>query len=171
MKMMRIPLLVLALGLAPLAPRPAAAQVQEALPVVGGALAGAVGGAYLAVSIIVLEARFGRFVHDMDDVLSWRSAPIVGGAVAGIGMAVYSPRRLESAVVYGVGGFAAGGAVGWLVGALLSSEPEGKWAGAAIGAGAGLVAGNLLGILEPLRDGERRRPSEGVPVMIRLRVP
>jgi hypothetical protein len=171
MKMVRILVPICLLGLSLAVPERAAAQADRALPVVGGALAGAAGGGYIAVSIIVLEARYGRYVHDLDDVLGWRSAPIVGGAVMGVGLGVYAPRRLEGAVVYGAGGFVAGGALGWALGALIWEPPEGRWAGMAIGAGFGLMAGNLYGIFNPLRSEKRRRPSDGVPVMIRIRAP
>lgn len=144
---------------------PAHAQ-REALPAAGGAVAGVVAGGYLAVSIVVVESRFGRYIHDLDDVLSWRSAPIVGGGVAGLTLGVYSQRRLEAAAAYGAGGLLVGGLAGMGLGAALWEPPEGRWAGAAIGAGAGLLAGAVYGAVNPWREPDRRRPGGGVPVGI-----
>ena len=59
----------------------------RALATTIGGLAGMGAGAYLTVSVVVLEARFGRYVHDIDDVLGWRAAPILVG-----GLAVARPR-------------------------------------------------------------------------------
>jgi hypothetical protein len=139
------------------------------LPAAGGAVLGAAGGGYITVSIIVLESRFRRYVHDIDDVLNWRSAPIVVGAVTGMTLGAYSPRHLESAVLYGAAGMLAGGVVGWGAGSLIWEPPEGRWAGATIGAGLGLIAGNVLGVLNPVRGSDRPRPSNaGIPVVIRI---
>jgi len=71
---------------------------------------------------------------------------IAGGAV-GTGLGIYSPERLERAILWGFGGMAVGGAVGLGVGQLVWRGPEGKWAGAAIGAGAGLVVAYIAGAL------------------------
>jgi hypothetical protein len=139
------------------------------LPAAGGVVLGAAGGGYITVSIIVLESRFGRYVHDIDDVLNWRSAPVVVGAVTGLTLGAYSPRHLESAVLYGAAGMLAGGVVGWGAGSLIWAPPEGRWAGAAIGAGFGLIAGNLYGVLNPVRGPDRpRTPDAGLPVVIRI---
>lgn len=138
-----------------------------------GVLAGSAGGGYVTVSVVVLEARLGRYIHDVDDVLGWRSAPFIIGALAGGGLGFYSPERLQGAVVYGAGGLAVGGLAGLLIGQQLWEPPEGRWAGAAIGAGAGLVIGNAIGIFAPLNiftepDDARSVETTGVPIVFRI---
>src|SRR5690606_5848627 len=99
---------------------PGGLQAQEpqsrALATTIGGLAGMGAGAYLTVSVVVLEARFGRYVHDIDDVIGWRAAPILLGGVAGAGLGLYSPERLQGVVVYGAAGLAAGALTGMLLG-------------------------------------------------------
>src|SRR5687768_15691524 len=53
------------------------------LATAGGTVAGVAGGGYIALSVIVAEARAGRYLHDMKDVLGWRSLPVIGGGVGG----------------------------------------------------------------------------------------
>lgn len=159
-----------------LVPLPAQAQVIEerllAVPV--GAVLGTAGGGYVALASIVAESRMGRYIHDVDDVLGWRSAPVITGAAVGAALGFYSPRRLEAAAVYGVAGLGIGAVVGLGIGSLVWDPPEGRWAGAAIGAGVGLLAGNSLGILRPYGDPEGRIggitnvQAAGVPLMIRI---
>jgi len=154
-----------------LAPRPAAAQFipeNRAAATAIGALTGMAGGAYMSVSIVVLESRFGRYVHDIDDVLGWRSLPAVSGVVIGGGLGAYSPDRLEASLIYGFGGLLAGGVLGAGVGTLVIEGPEGKWAGAAIGAGVGLAVGTIAGILYPRSDDEDGAAAAGVPITFRI---
>jgi hypothetical protein len=109
----------------------------------------------------------------MQDILGWRSLPVVGGALLGGGLGFYSPERLQGAIIYGAAGFLVGGLAGMGVGSALWRGAEGNWAGAAVGAGVGLAIGNIIGILMPpefvlgdLEEGE----SAGVPIMIRIPV-
>lgn len=138
-----------------------------------GAIAGMGAGSYLTVSVVVLEARFGRYIHDVDDVLGWRAAPILIGGLAGAGLGLYSPERLQGAVVYGSAGLALGALTGLALGNRLWDPPEGRWAGAAIGAGVGLIVGNAVGILNPLNifteseDGTAVETT-GVPIVFRI---
>ena len=143
------------------------------LATAGGAVAGVAGGGYIALSVIVAEARVGRYVHDMKDILGWRSMPVIGGALLGGSLGFYSPERLQGAIVYGAAGWVVGGLAGMGVGSALWTGAEGNWAGAAMGAGVGLIIGNVIGILMPpefvlgdLEEGE----SAGVPIMIRIPV-
>lgn len=152
---------------------PVAAQATEsrALAATLGTVGGVAAGGYVALSVIVLESRMGRFVFDIEDVLGWRSAPVLIGGASGLALGAYSPHRLEAAVVYGVAGLAAGAVTGLGVGQILWDPPEGRWAGAAIGAGIGLVAGNLYGILNPIHggDGDGDEPAAIViPVTLRV---
>lgn len=171
--------LTLAAVLGQAAPRPAAAQDDESrlLATAAGGALGIVGGGYIALSVIVAESRAGRYVHDMSDILGWRSVPVIAGAVIGGSLGAYSPRRLEAAVVYGAAGLGLGGLAGFGLGSIIWSPPEGGWAGAAIGAGVGLVVGNLIGALYPYRDAEEDGNgvgaaggprAAGIPIMVRI---
>lgn len=152
---------------------PAQEPQSRALATSLGGLAGMGAGAYLTVSVVVLEARFGRYIHDVDDVLGWRAAPILIGGVAGAGLGLYSPERLQGAVVYGAAGLGLGALTGLALGNRIWEPPEGRWAGAAIGAGVGLVIGNVIGILNPLNifteseDGTLVEAT-GVPIVFRI---
>lgn len=169
---------VLLLAAALLAPAAARAQEGDAEPqsrALGtalGALAGVAGGGYVTVTVIVAEARAGRYVHDIDDILGWRSAPVLLGAALGAGLGFYSPDRLQGAVVYGAGGLALGALAGLGIGSLIWEPPEGRWAGAAIGAGIGLVIGNAIGVFRPLNlfteDDDDAPATAGVPVTFRI---
>lgn len=168
----------LLLALALLWPARAAAQDPEpqsrVLATSIGALAGIVGGGYVSLTVIVAESRVGRYVHDVDDVLGWRSAPVILGTLAGAGLGFYSPERLQGAVVYGAGGLALGALAGLGIGSAIWDPPEGRWAGAAIGAGVGLVIGNAIGVLRPLNlftreeDEEGGTVTAGIPIMFRI---
>ena len=156
---------------------PAGLRAQEpqsrALATTIGGLAGMGAGAYLTVSVVVLEARFGRYIHDIDDVLGWRAAPILLGGAAGAGLGLYSPERLQGVVVYGAIGLGAGALTGMLLGNTIWEPPEGRWAGAAIGAGLGLIIGNTIGVMNPLNlftEGEdaTAAASAGVPIVFRI---
>lgn len=170
-------LLVITALLAPATLAPAAAAAQEpqsrVLATTIGGLAGIAAGGYLTVSVVVLEARMGRYVHDVDDILGWRAAPLLIGTLAGAGLGLYSPERLQGAVVFGASGLAAGGLIGLAVGSSIWEPPEGRWAGAAIGAGVGLIIGNTIGILNPLNlftESDDTTPVEasGVPIVFRI---
>lgn len=162
------------LALALLAPAPLEAQDPQSrvLATTLGAVVGFAGGGYITLTVIVAESRYGRYVHDVEDVLGWRTAPVLIGAVAGAGLGFYSPERLQGAVVFGAAGLAAGALAGLAVGSAIWDPPEGRWAGAAIGAGIGLVLGNVIGVLNPLNlftEGEDEdRQSPGVPIAIRI---
>lgn len=136
-----------------LMPRPLLAQDAESrvLPGMLGGVAGIAGGGYVAIALIVAESRYGRYVHDFDDVLGWRSLPVLIGGATGASLGVYSPRRFESALLYGTAGLGLGAALGLGLGAIAWDPPEGRWAGATIGAGLGLVIGNIVGIVAPRR--------------------
>ena len=152
---------------------PAQEPQSRALATSLGGLAGMGAGAYLTVSVVVLEARFGRYIHDVDDVIGWRAAPILIGGAAGAGLGLYSPERLQGAVVYGAAGLGLGALTGLALGNRIWDPPEGRWAGAAIGAGVGLVLGNVIGILNPLNifteseDGSLVETT-GVPIVFRI---
>ncbi|HUF49731.1 MAG TPA: hypothetical protein VMN60_02795 [Longimicrobiales bacterium] len=142
------------------------------LATAGGTVAGVAGGGYIALTVIVAEARAGRYLHDMKDVLGWRSLPVIGGAAVGGGLGFYSPERLQGAVVYGAAGWVVGGLAGMGIGSALWPGATGNWAGAAIGAGVGLAIGNIIGILYPpdFVLGDKEEGGAGIPLMI-IRIP
>lgn len=172
--MKALPSLLLILALT----APASLHAQEpqsrALATSLGVLAGAAGGGYVTVTVVVAEARFGRYIHDVDDVLGWRSAPFLIGSLAGGTLGFYSPERLQGAVVFGAAGLAAGGLLGLAIGSQIWEPPEGRWAGAAIGAGVGLVIGNAIGIFNPLNlftqsdEGGTAVQEAGIPIVFRI---
>ena len=156
-------------------PAPASAQDPQSrlLATTIGGVAGMAAGGYLTVTVVVFEARLGRYIHDVDDILGWRAAPLLVGTVAGAGLGLYSPERLQGAVVFGAAGLGAGALIGLGIGSAVWEPPEGRWAGAAIGAGAGLVIGNVIGILNPLNlftesDEATGIETTGVPIVFRI---
>ncbi|HSJ13372.1 MAG TPA: glycine zipper 2TM domain-containing protein [Longimicrobiales bacterium] len=170
MRLLRCALLAAAL----LCPGRAAAQDDgfRVLPAAAGGVLGIMGGGYVALSIIVAEARAGKYIHDFDDVFGWRSLPAIAGASLGTGLGIYSPERLRRAVIMGFAGFGGGAMAGYVIGRLVWREPEGRWAGAAIGAGAGLAIGYVLGALTASGDDDITGSSgTSAPVLIRISVP
>lgn len=160
--------------LAALLLHPGALRAQDQgrlLPALGGGVLGVAGGGYVALSIIVAESRAGRYIHDFDDVFGWRSLPVIAGGTLGTALGIYSPERLKRAVVFGFGGMAAGGVLGFGLGQLLWEGPEGKWAGAAIGAGAGLAIAYVVGAITASADEDIGQGNISVPLVIRLPVP
>jgi hypothetical protein len=147
------------------------AQEERLLTAVGGGMLGVAGGGYVALSIIVAESRAGRYIHDFDDVFGWRSLPVIAGGTLGTALGVYSPERLKRAVLFGFGGMAAGGVLGFGLGQLIWEGPEGKWAGAAIGAGAGLAISYIVGAITASGDDDIGQGSISVPVVIRVPLP
>ena len=129
------------LVLALLAPLPAQAQTGST---VVGALLGTAGGSYLSLALTTAAARAGHYAYSPAQAL-WRAVPIPVGAVAGGVLGHQGDDRLRDSVLSGLVGFAAGTAVGALVGDLAWERPEGVWSGAIIGSGLGLLAGGLVG--------------------------
>jgi hypothetical protein len=124
------------------------------------------------VSVVVAQARAGNYLHDFQELFGWRSLPVIAGGALGTGLGIYSPERLERAILWGFGGMAVGGAVGLGVGQLMWRPPEGKWAGMAIGAGAGLVIAYLAGALTAgASEDIGRADAAAVPIVFRISTP
>jgi hypothetical protein len=162
-----LPVLLLAATAAPLR---AQEEGRRILPAVVGGVVGVTGGGYVALSVVVAQARAGNYLHDFQELYGWRSVPVIAGGAIGTALGFYSPERLERAVIWGLGGMAAGVALGFGVGQLVWPAPEGKWAGAAIGAGAGLVVGYLTGALTA-GSGDDLGSSEALVVPVTIRLP
>jgi hypothetical protein len=139
-----------------------------------GGLAGLGAGSVIGISLVVTESRFQRYIHDADDVFGWRSLPVTIGIGTGTMLGIYSPNRLETSVIYGTAGMAAGVVTGLAVGSLIWDPPEGRWAGASIGAGVGLAIGGIAGMLYPRGEEDSlgsggSGAQAGIPIVVRLR--
>jgi hypothetical protein len=156
-----------------LAPHPAAAQ-NRVLTTAIGALAGVGSGGYITLTLVVARAQLGHYIHDVDDLFGWQSAPVLVGGATGATLGFVDPGRLLRTAVGGTAGGLLGVGVGIVVGPAISERPEAKWAGAAIGAGAGLALGSVIGILWPAPSNDDGEGGEAgsraaVPVGITLR--
>jgi len=140
------------------------------LPAMIGGAAGLAGGGYVALSLVVAQARAGRYLHEYQELFGWQSLPVIAGGALGMGLGIYSPDRLRRAILWGFGGWAAGGVLGAGIGKLVWRPPEGKWAGAAIGAGAGLVIAYVTGALTAPAGGDIGN-SQGAAVPVTIRIP
>ena len=163
MKRIRRGVLAVALG-AILLPAPAHAQGWLAAGI-GGVLGTGAGG-FVSLGIVTLGARRGQYVYGIDDVLGWRSVPVLAGAATGITLGFWDERRLRHTVYGTFAGGALGTAVGALVGREIWPPPEGKWAGAVVGGAAGILVGAAVGTLWPVDDG-----GDSAPIGISLQIP
>jgi len=134
-----------------------------------GAVAGTLSGGYIALSIVVLRAQYGHYLHSADDLMSWNGLPVVIGASTGTALGIWDPDRLMTGFVYGSAGTLAGGTVGFIIGSVTSDRPEGRWAGGAIGAGIGMAIGCTIGVLAPNEKmNPFRKDQTVVPLTIRI---
>lgn len=137
-----------------LLPRPASGQLDRAAV---GTLLGAASGAYLSLALTTAAARAGHFAYSPRQAI-WRLTPLPVVAAAGGVLGYRSGDRLRDAVGRGLVGFAAGTAVGALVGNLAWDGTEGVWSGAVIGSGAGLLIGSVWGAFRGGTDVDRSVP-------------
>jgi hypothetical protein len=146
-----------------------AASAQRLITGPFGALAGTLSGGYITLSIVVARAQIGQYMHDANDLFSWNGLPVVIGASTGTALGIWDPDRLMTGFVYGSVGTLTGGTAGFLIGALVSDGPEGRWAGGAIGAGLGMAAGSTLGVFMPNRKmNPFRKDATAIPLTIRI---
>jgi hypothetical protein len=166
-------LIAVLLLLAPrLTPRLAAQEPQSRIvPALLGGVAGIAGGGYIALATVVLESRFGRYIHDEKDFFGWHSVPVLAGATIGTAVGLWDPDRLYRTVLFGAAGFGAGIGLGVAAGDLFGETPEARWAGGAIGAGIGLIIGNTLGIVLPSDAGPAQVNTQEVRVPVVVRIP
>jgi hypothetical protein len=160
-------------GLQGILPERVQAQEKNIPAALLGGIAGAGSGGYIAISVIVAESRAGKYVDSIDDVLGWRSAPVLIGGITGLVVGATDPDRLVRTVVYGSVGTVAGTGLGVVVGKLIWDGPEAKWAGGAIGAGLGMAIGSSLGLFLPMKDDDSNvaplSSASGVPVSFTIR--
>ena len=124
------------------------AQAQYLTPVVGFVNGVATGG-YITLSLVVLRAQNGHYLHEMSDLFSWRSFPVIIGAVTSTTVSIVDADRFWGGFVFGTAGTVLGTGIGYLVGPQIWPRPEGKWAGAAVGAGVGMTVGSIAGLIWP----------------------
>jgi hypothetical protein len=159
-------------------PRPLAAQddggfpEMEILPALIGGATGLAAGGYVAIGIVTLQARRGRYLYSSEDALGWHAAPILIGPSVGFMIGLFDQERLRRTVIGGaVTGFLGTG-IGMVVGTYVWPPPEGRWAGAVIGSAAGLLVGSLAGALWPARESAEEVPAaEGrsIPIGVTIR--
>lgn len=125
-----------------------AAQAQLWTAALGG-VAGVASGGYITLSVVVLRAQMGHYLHEPRDILDWKALPVLIGGGTGAGLGMWAPDRLATGIVYGSAATVTGGTIGFVIGYLVSNRPEGKWAGGAIGAGAGMALGSTIGVFFP----------------------
>jgi hypothetical protein len=132
-------------------PAPASGQVGAAI---AGATGGLAAGLYTTTAIYVTEARFGRYIFSVDDVVrpNLRLLPMVVEPALGGWLGAKSGRALGRAALWGGVSFFGGAAVGAGAGHLIWRTSEGRWAGAIIGSAFGLLVGATVGGRRALRD-------------------
>jgi hypothetical protein len=100
----------------------------------------------LTTGTVVLEARLGRYIFSLDELIAIRpeTLPVLVMPVVGAVAGARSSATLRRAAVGGVLGLAGGVALGSIVGSQIWPTPEGPWAGGIIGGAAGMLAGAIL---------------------------
>ena len=135
-----------------------------------GGIAGTMSGGYITLSIVVARAQMGHYLHEPQDLLDWKSLPVLIGGGTGAALGMWAPDRLGTGVVYGSAATLAGGTLGFIIGSAVSERPEGKWAGGAIGAGLGMAIGSSLGVFLPSKRFDPTGHSNTVvPIMYQIR--
>jgi hypothetical protein len=145
----------------------------QLLPALIGGATGLAAGGYVAIGVVTLQARRGRYLYTSEDALGWHAAPILIGPSVGFLIGLFDQERLRRTVIGGaVTGFLGTG-IGMVVGTYVWPPPEGRWAGAVIGSAAGLLAGSLAGALWPARESAEEGPpaaeSRSIPIGVTIR--
>jgi len=112
---------------------------------------GALAGFLVTLGLVVLKARVGSFIYDVDEMLAfrWETAPILVGIAGALWIGVRNPLALGRAVVSGIGGILVGVGLGAAAGALVSATPEGLWSGMIIGGVGGMVVAGAASLALP----------------------
>lgn len=118
----------------------------QVLPAAAGAVGGLVAGTIVTTASVVLEARLGRYVYGLDELITLRPevVPILIGPVVGAVMGARSPSTLGRAGTGALLGLVGGIALGTGAGTLMGQTGEAQWAGAIIGGATGMLAGAIL---------------------------
>ena len=106
-------------------------------------LGGAIVGFMVTLALVVIEARFGRYIFGMEDLLAFRLdlLPIPLGAWAGYRLHHRRSHTVGWATVFGLLGLIVGAVIGTVLGTIAWRDSAGPWAGAVIGGALGLVGG------------------------------
>ena len=106
-------------------------------------------GFIVTLALVVAQARAGKYIFGLDDLLAfrWDVLPIPLGAVAGFLLARKRPHSVAWATACGFAALVLGVVTGALVGGLTREPDVGRWAGGVIGGAVGL----LLGCITSLR--------------------
>ena len=108
-------------------------------------LGGAIVGFMVTLALVVIEARFGRYIFGMEDLLAFRLdlLPIPLGAWAGFRLHHRRSHTVGWATVIGLFGLIVGAVIGTILGTIAWRDSAGPWAGAVIGGAFGLVGGSV----------------------------
>jgi hypothetical protein len=147
------------------------ASAQQILPALVGGATGFAAGGYVAIGIVTMQARRGRYLYSTEEALGWHAAPVLVGPTVGFLIGLFDQERLRRTVIGGAIGGITATPIGWLVGQAIWLPPEGKWAGAVIGGAAGLLAGSLIGALWPAPAEESAPAAESRALPFRVVIP
>jgi hypothetical protein len=111
-------------------------------------LGGAIVGFVVTLALVVAEARFGRYIFALEDLMAFRLdlLPIPLGAIAGFRLHHRRSHTVGWTTVFGLAGFFIGAIGGAVLGSIAWTDSAGPWAGAVIGAAIGLVGGCLASL-------------------------
>lgn len=128
-------------------------------------------GLYTTASIYVVEARFGRYIFSVDELVtpSPEFLPLAAGLVGGTWLGMRSGRALGRAGLWGGVGLLGGAALGAGAGHMLWRTDQGRWAGGIVGGAVGLITGAVLGGVSGLDDEDE--PSLPVTLSGSIRMP
>ena len=114
---------------------------------------GAVVGFTVTLALVVTEARFGRYIFGLEDLLAFRFdlLPIPLGAWAGFRLHHRRSHTVGWATVLGLLGLVVVAVIGAVLGTIVWRDSAGPWAGAVIGGALGLVGG-CIGSLKVRRQ-------------------
>jgi hypothetical protein len=118
----------------------------QVLPAAAGAVGGFFAGTFVTTGVVVLEARLGRYIYGLDELVAVRPEvlPIVIFPVVGAVVGATSPHTLRRAGFGALVGTAGGAVIGTGLGQLIWSTSEGRWAGGIIGGATGMLAGAII---------------------------
>ena len=106
-------------------------------------LGGAIVGFMVTLALVVIEARFGRYIFALEDLMAFRLdlLPIPLGAWAGFRLHHRRSHTVGWATIIGLLALIVGAVIGTVLGTIAWRDSAGPWAGAVIGGAFGLVGG------------------------------